>query len=303
MPPSGPRTPSPTGRHPVRTLNCGLPAASVRLSERRWIARLEDPGLIPTLTLGGRHRVEPGWSTGERRLPHHLLYFVLDREVEGHVGGRPHRLSAGSFLWIPPGIPHELHMPGRGKPFTTYFFRARFRSKKTGPDEGFIKPLVIHHAWNLEAYLAQLLMEWQNPAPHGPPRLRHLFALLFLSGRDQETRARPRGNVLDGRQKNLLQAWLSERWAQRPNPAELAAVVQLSPDYFTRVFRNTYGASPKSFLVRERLRVAATRLLESPQPVHRLAAQFGYEDLFLFSRQFKKVLGMSPTRWARTRQP
>jgi AraC-like DNA-binding protein len=46
--------------------------------------------------------------------------------------------------------------------------------------------------------------------------------------------------------------------------------------------------------MRQRLHYAAQRLLESGLNVTEAALELGYSDVFLFSRQFKQVLGCSP---------
>jgi AraC-like DNA-binding protein len=55
--------------------------------------------------------------------------------------------------------------------------------------------------------------------------------------------------------------------------------------------------APKTWLVRRRIHHAALRLDESDDPVSVVASDLGYPDLFLFSRQFKMVMGRSPRHY------
>jgi AraC family transcriptional regulator, arabinose operon regulatory protein len=41
----------------------------------------------------------------------------------------------------------------------------------------------------------------------------------------------------------------------------------------------------------------AQRLAESRESIGRIAAEFGYPDAFFFSRQFRAVMGCSPSTW------
>jgi len=89
--------------------------------------------------------------------------------------------------------------------------------------------------------------------------------------------------------------------AARPQPAELARALGLSPTWFARLFRRTYGCAPRAWLVRQRIGHAAERL-QSAASIGAVASEFGYADLFLFSRQFRAVLGSSPRRWLADRR-
>jgi AraC-like DNA-binding protein len=57
------------------------------------------------------------------------------------------------------------------------------------------------------------------------------------------------------------------------------------------------GTSPIDWLRRERITNAKRRLVESDEPVKRIAEQVGYHDRFFFSRDFKQVTGQTPTEF------
>jgi AraC-like DNA-binding protein len=110
--------------------------------------------------------------------------------------------------------------------------------------------------------------------------------------------------LLDESARRRLVEYAGARVRERPTPTDLAAVLRLSPDYFSRIFRRTFGVSPRKWLVRERVGQAAVRLLDAPElTISEVAYEFGYEDIFLFSRQFKAVTGRSPSSYRRTREP
>lgn len=82
--------------------------------------------------------------------------------------------------------------------------------------------------------------------------------------------------------------------------ADLARAAGLAPAYFARRFAATVGCAPREWLVAERMRRAATLLLEHDVPIGAIADQLGYGDLFLFSRQFRRAFGVSPRGWRRS---
>jgi AraC-like DNA-binding protein len=77
-------------------------------------------------------------------------------------------------------------------------------------------------------------------------------------------------------------------------PQQLAGVTNLSPDYFARLFKQTYGVIPRTWLVQEKMRLASVELVTTRKSITQVATELGYTDLYLFSRQFKQVCGCSP---------
>ncbi|MEU0002630.1 AraC family transcriptional regulator [Streptomyces microflavus] len=75
---------------------------------------------------------------------------------------------------------------------------------------------------------------------------------------------------------------------------DLAMLAGLSPDYFSRAFRLTFGVSPRTWIVRSRVQHAARLLSEQSMSVAEVARACGYNDPYLFSRQFKSIMGTAP---------
>ena len=76
--------------------------------------------------------------------------------------------------------------------------------------------------------------------------------------------------------------------------------MHLSSDYFSRAFRATVGQPPRTWLAEQRIQSAAAWLRESDLNVSEIADAMGYSDVFLFSQQFKKYVGVSPSTYRRS---
>lgn len=92
-------------------------------------------------------------------------------------------------------------------------------------------------------------------------------------------------------------AHLVEHW-NRPLPlAELAAVAGLSRFELVRRFRRQLGVTPHAF--QTNLRVERARaLLGAGEPPARVAAECGFADQPHLTRTFKRVVGVTPGRFA-----
>lgn len=77
----------------------------------------------------------------------------------------------------------------------------------------------------------------------------------------------------------------------------LAAEARLSPYHFLRTFRSVTGVTPHQYLLRLRLRRAASRLKTEAGKVVDIALTCGFGDLSNFNRMFRAEFGVSPRAW------
>ena len=73
----------------------------------------------------------------------------------------------------------------------------------------------------------------------------------------------------------------------------------MSKRTFLRVFRAATGATPIAYLIGVRIRRAAELLRQGGVTVTEAAMRVGFEDSNYFSRQFRKVMGVTPRSYAR----
>ena len=85
---------------------------------------------------------------------------------------------------------------------------------------------------------------------------------------------------------------------RRSTPADLADLLNFSSTYFPRIFRKSFGTSPRRWIMENRIRTGTQMLIDSNLNVNEIAFELGYDDPHLFSRQFKSVMGVSPREYA-----
>jgi AraC-like DNA-binding protein len=77
----------------------------------------------------------------------------------------------------------------------------------------------------------------------------------------------------------------------------LAALSGLSPFHFLRTFRAATGLSPHQYVLRARLRRAATGLVLGRSRIADIAFECGFGDVSNFNRAFRREFGVSPRRY------
>ncbi|MEV1170793.1 AraC family transcriptional regulator [Nonomuraea sp. NPDC049784] len=256
---------------------------------RRWLAQLAKN---PDFGLFAYEPLPRPWSVDfPRGLREHLVYLVVSGSCEGTAGSEMIRLVPGSLMWLQPDVPFALRSRDDQQPISLYRFRLR---PLPGVAADRNPVLVLHGAWELRATFDMLIAELSTTSPFREERIPALLLVLFTGIFRLADGRRGGGRPLDSPQRRLLEQYVDRRITQRVLPSTLARLVGLSPEYFTRRFRHTFGMSPKVWLVRRRVHQAALRLDETTDSIAEVAADFGYPDVFLFSRQFKAVMGVSP---------
>ncbi len=156
-------------------------------------------------------------------------------------------------------------------------------------------------AWALERLQAEL----RDTRPGGHLAVHHLAHLMLV---EVLRRSAPGGPQSRG----WLQA-LSDRKiaptlmlmhgdpARRWTVSDLADEAGMSRTSFAVRFKARVGMAPLDYLTRWRMSLASERLASSTSGIGAIAVSLGYESESAFGAAFKRVMGVSPRRYARTR--
>lgn len=248
------------------------------------------------------------------RVGHHTHTFyvigLIDRGFGYHLcNNQSDFLISGSVLGVGPGVPHGftgatelnciyciftpelldsldkriVNLPGLKK-----FF-------KTGGSLT-IAPLDNDRMTALHTLLTNIETEvTENPAAWEVMARSNLIALLVLLARYCETADTEQNADAHMPLVGKAVLYIQDHFTEDMNSADIAAHVGLSYDYFIRLFKNVTGQTPAEYIRGYRMGQAMTLLQETDWPVSDIAAKVGVADVSIFSRQFKKVKGVSPS--------
>lgn len=79
--------------------------------------------------------------------------------------------------------------------------------------------------------------------------------------------------------------------------AQIANRLSVDPAYFSRIFTEKVGISPKKYILLKRMERAKELLIATDAGIFEISNSVGYEDQFYFCRIFKKTMGSSPTEY------
>jgi AraC-like DNA-binding protein len=119
------------------------------------------------------------------------------------------------------------------------------------------------------------------------------LALIGQSLKPVSSSGREPGDLVVRRAKKYIR----ERFQQRITLDEAAQVVNSSTRHFCKVFKQATGITFTDYLARVRVE-KAKHLLENPHlRVSEIAFETGFDSISQFNRSFKRITGMSPTRF------
>ncbi|MBB6480664.1 helix-turn-helix domain-containing protein [Spirochaeta isovalerica] len=125
--------------------------------------------------------------------------------------------------------------------------------------------------------------------------VRALINLLFLEIPDLDW---PDG-IVDDRIERIL-GYMESHYLEPLQVKDLAELINISENGFSRLFRKNTGKSPREFLIGRRLEHACTLLHHSNYSIDEIAVMSGFCDRSYFSRMFIRKYGTGPARFRKT---
>lgn len=105
--------------------------------------------------------------------------------------------------------------------------------------------------------------------------------------------------IVDERVKKIID-YIEKNYFKQIHNSELSALVHMSENGFSRLFKKNTGKSPKDYLIERRLDHACSMLHHSNYSIEEIAALSGFCDRSYFSRMFIKKYTTGPAKFRKT---
>jgi AraC-like DNA-binding protein len=268
------------------------------ISQPEWLSALLDPRRA--LRVDNRYYGEAvrtdGWWARRRYEPWHIIYLALEGRSRGATEqGDDITFEAGQVLWLPPHTVHDIYWTPTFR-YEEIWFHLGDRDEVSPV----ARPLVVPGAAEVRPLFERLGDEIAVQRPLRSECLRTYLAALCVELFRLAAAEGGGRRGLSALQREVVTRYTQAHLSEGIAPAQLAATVTMTPDYFARVFRASFGCSPRVWLTRERARAASRLLAGSNLRVAEIARRLGYGDMPQFSRQFKAVMGMTPRAFRQT---
>ncbi len=237
-------------------------------------------------TFGVRHRA------GMHDHPFWQFEFIEKGRARVVTGGECRELPGGSLLVIPPRIAHSFSYLENGTLSTSVKFTMERAASHTAP--------VFRGPSSAGSHMVRALNELLPPGRHERAHHPHvvnslLSALVaYLLEPEPMTEPEPRLSPIERVRHRIL---TRDTWPV--TVTELAHHVGLSVSRASHLFHETYGTTLKGFIDHTRANLIGLHLRYSDMSIKDIAAATGFEDIYSFSRFFKRMTGVSPRAYRR----
>jgi AraC family transcriptional regulator len=110
----------------------------------------------------------------------------------------------------------------------------------------------------------------------------------------------PARGGLAGWQQRIVIAYIEEHLAEQIPLATLARLVRLSPYYFCRAFKQSFGLPPHRYHNSRRIEQAKILLTKPAPSVTDIGMTVGFSDTSSFTTAFRKATGLTPSAYHRS---
>jgi AraC family transcriptional regulator len=123
--------------------------------------------------------------------------------------------------------------------------------------------------------------------------------LLRIHPNDRRRTAPTRGGLAVRHQRAVV-SYIEEHLSETISLATLAKLADLSPYYFCRAFKQSFGVTPHRYHIKRRVDSAKALLANPTRSVTDIGLELGFSETSSFSTSFRHTTGITPTEYRRT---
>ncbi len=286
------------------TSNWPLPSKGIRFLTPQFLceqlaANPLTAGLYP-VAMGYYPQAADHLMIREQHQNNLLIYCTAGRGTVV-LDGKPQRVRPGDLILLPKGQPHS-YSAHSSYPWSIYWIH--FDGELS---DAFCRHLDLAspvQAIGLQSRLISDFGELFNlrhsgynlaTFTHGCHQLQQLMSYLALLVRQQRSKS---GKPID---LDAAQAYMKQHLHGHVDLQSLATHSKLSKYHFSKRFKALTGHSPIQYFINLKMQHACHLLDASSQPVKQVAGALGYDDAYYFSRLFKRVIGLSPDQYRKSK--
>lgn len=249
-----------------------------------------------------------GASTGWRSLPFSVFSYVVKGQFCLHVPGQPTPVPIvpGGAVFVPRGLAHKIDVGPR----RSWGAWCHLNYTIMGTVDFFslidLPPVMSPRLAAEPIHICRELLSLQTSRDRDPLwRASRTKALGFQLLTQLIGIAKPKPGydqfLVRGRTLEPVLQYIQRHLAEPLTIDKLARVAGCSRSGFHQFFKEVMDVSPRRFVQEQRVRAAQLLLHGSDLRVSEIGQRVGYPDPFHFSRAFKSLCGMSPTRFRENR--
>ena len=282
-------------QHPLRPILGGTKNGS-RLERysywRTGYANSTPPYLDFWVTQAGEYHSEKMFVTGNHEFSQcHQFYYHLAGVGEVTVANRSFTLSPGDLIIFPQGVSFSYYA---SKGIRLHWFAIEGTFPLINSYKGATRLSIGHNQLIATTFILMretLIAEQPGNALRAVSLVYELFSLLEAVKSPDGSEAVYPDTVRVGL------TYIRENYQDPFSAKKLATICGVTAPHLRTLFQKWVGGTPHQYHTRQRIEMAERLLISQDLAVREVATQVGYADPYYFSRVFKKLTGMQPSRY------
>jgi YesN/AraC family two-component response regulator len=264
------------------------------------IKTLDNLTFIQSRNFGKAH-CEPSWNWCPPPLADFDLWYALAGTGNMQINGHSFPIQKGSCFLIQPGDRPAATQDPKDRLQVVYIHFQCTSEDNTlvSSEELPQRYTTITETYHFEMLLNRILELEERNAMWKDDEFNFIMKQLCIQlYRQQSMEEQKLGTT--GKHGQLILRVIShvkDAPGYRISNQELAAKVDLSPEYLNKIFKRHMGISLKQYITNARLERALYLLQETSMNVTQVAEALGYANVYFFSKQFKKRHGHPPSHF------
>jgi AraC-like DNA-binding protein len=289
------------GMHEIPTPGSFI-SQEVESSRLFFLDAIEDDNFA--VVFGGFERCEAGYQIDRQDFPWYCLEFVSHGSGKLRLGEDEVELQPGSFFCYGPSLPHRIES-SREHPLGKYFVGFMGTGVADFLEKYEMQPGLVGRCLNGETIrrtFDALVDRGVRKSKLARPLCEAITRQLLLMCRDDATDTGSTDTpafATFSRAKDFIE----RNFLENTKLDAIAKACEVDSPYLCRLFARFHDESPYQFLTRLRMEHASRMLLEGDVTVKSVAAALGFKDAFHFSRVFKSVHHVPPSRFRQSMHP
>jgi AraC family transcriptional regulator of arabinose operon len=257
---------------------------------------------LPNIDRAGYFQIHNAVFEFSYRNPTNAIH-LYDYAGRIRIGSREYSFSSGDITCIPGGTVYSIQSDANNKHWCIHY-----NEPLTDTANRCILPNHLHFGANSLFYREQIqLVSRLFNSPHNDNKLLQLEARLRLKALllglynlnvAQSTRSRSRKNFSWTR----LFAWIDDHLDQPLSVPQVAEQVNITASTLSKQFKQVHHTTLNQYLLHRRIDKAKSLLATTTLTIYEIGATVGIPDPQYFNKQFRKVAGLSPSRYRNENQ-
>lgn len=237
------------------------------------------------------------------------ITYILSGKGKYLVNGTEYDVQAGDVIMCNPGVKHQNIVINKKEPtvefftgFTDFHFKNMPPNSIILKDNGFVLRTNTETKQEISRHCFEMIAENElNQVGKYFMLKSHLMQIMLLIIREitEVKDTSLKGCNFESYHKSYVVKkiinYLNENYENKISLDQIAHNMYLSPVYISKIFKEETGESPINYLIKIRLEKAKDILATSNGgSIKSIANSVGYDDVYHFSKLFKKYYGTSP---------